>query len=190
MSKVQFGISNVYYAVRNPTTGVYSTPVHMEGAQNLSISTSGNDQNIIYADNINFWSKSASAGRSCDLQMTKFPDSFYTDILGQQKDATTGMLYDSPNDVSAEFALLFQLETDGGGKRVVWYRCTATVPTYTAGTVTESISEASETSTITAAAATFGKGANAVSKVQGVCETGDSAYANFFTAVVTPTVQV
>lgn len=187
MSKVQFGISNCYYAVRN-SDGTYGVPVHMEGAQNLSVSNSGNDSNIVYADNINFWSKSAASGRSGDLQMTKFPESFYTDILGQQKETSTGMIYESPNDVSKEFALLFQLETDLGGKRVVWYRCTATAPTYTAATVTESISEASETSTITAAAATFGTGANAVTKTQGVCETGDSAYNSFFTAVVTPTV--
>ena len=187
MSKLQFGISNCYYAIRK-ADGTYETPVHMEGAQNLSISNSGNDSNIIYADNINFWSKSAASGRSGDLQMTKFPDSFYTDVLGQEKDATTGMLYESPNDTSKEFALLFQLETDLGGKRVVWYRCTATSPTYTAGTVTDSISEASESSTITAAAATFGTGAKAVTKTQGVCETGDAAYNNFFAAVVTPTI--
>lgn len=186
MSKLQFGISNAYYAIRKPN-GTYEAPVRMEGAQNLTISNSGSDSNVVYADNMNFWSKSTKAGRSGDLQLTKFPESFYTDVLGQEKDSATGMLYESPNDTAKEFALLFQLETDLGGKRVVWYRCTATTPTYTAATVTESITEASESSTITAAAATFGTGENAVTKTQGVCETGDAAYNTFFNAVVVPT---
>lgn len=186
MSKVQFGISNAYYAVRN-SDGTYAAPVHMPGAQNLAISNSGSDSNIVYADNMNFWSKSTKSGRSGDLQMTKFPESFYIDVLGQEKDPATGMLYESPNDNAKEFALLFQLETDLGGKRVVWYRCTATTPTYTAATATESITEASESSTITAAAATFGTGVNAVTKTQGVCETNDTAYNTFFSAVVVPT---
>lgn len=186
MSNVQFGISNAYYAVRKPD-GSYEAPVRLEGAQNLTISNSGSDSNVVYADNINFWSRTTKAGRSGDLQLTKFPESFYIDVLGQEKSASTGMLYESPNDVSKEFALLFQLETNLGGKRVVWYRCTATTPTYTAATVTESITEASESSTITASAATFGTGGNAVTKTQGVCETGDAAYATFFNAVVVPT---
>ena len=86
----------------------------------------------------------------------------------------------SPNDVPKEFALMFQLETDTGGKRVCWYGCTATVPTYTAATATDSITEGSETSSITAAPKTIKTGTNTTAmKTQYVCETGDDHYANF-----------
>ena len=97
---------------------------------------------------------------------------------------TGGGYSQSPNDIPKEFALMFQLETDAGGKRVCWYGCTATVPTYTAATATDSITEGSETSSITAAPKTISIGANQTAlKLQYVCETGDTNYANFFGAV-------
>lgn len=184
--KIQYGISNVYYAIATEgANGVttYGTPVHMPGGENLSISNDGNNDNTIWADNIKYWNKTVSSGMSGDLQMAKFPNSFYTDILGMTAEEGGGYSM-SPNDVPKEFALMFQLETDTGGKRVVWYGCTATVPTYTAATATDSITEGSETSSITAAPKTIKTGTNTTAmKTQYVCETGDDNYATFFDAV-------
>lgn len=173
-NKIQYGISNVYYAVMT-ADGVYSKPVHMAGGENLTISTSGGDDNTIYADNIKYWNKTISTGKSGDLQMAKFPESFYTDVLGQTKE-TEGGITESPNDTSKQFALMFQLEGDAGGRRVCWYNCTATIPTFTAATVTDSITEASETSTITASPVTV----DGKLRIQYSCETGDTKYDKFF----------
>lgn len=173
-NKIQYGISNVYYAVMTED-GVYNEPVHMAGGENLTISSSGGDDNTIYADNIKYWNKTISTGKSGDLQMTKFPESFYTDVLGQTKEEGGGIT-ESPNDTSKPFALMFQLEGDAGGRRVCWYNCTATTPTFTAATVTDSITEASETSTITASPVTVG----GKLRTQYSCETGDTKYDSFF----------
>lgn len=183
--KIQHGISNVYYAIATETDGVlaYGTPVHMPGGENMNVSNDGSNDNTIWADNIKYWNKSLSTGVSGDLQMAKFPESFYTDVLGMTKEEGGGYSM-GPEDTPKQFALLFQTETDKGGKRVCWYNCTATVPTWTAATDTDSITEGSETSTITGAPATIKTGDNATAqKTQYVCETGDSNYASFFSAV-------
>lgn len=177
-NKIQYGISNLYYA-KKLADGRYDTPVKMPGAESLTITNSGGDSNIIWADNINYWSKSSSAGKSGELQMAKYPVSFRKDILGQTVDETTGALLEGPGDISAEFALLFQVEGDQGGLRVCWYSCTATNPTFTAATATDSITEASETSTITASPIDL-KGKKVT---QASMESGDAGYAKFFESV-------
>lgn len=173
-NKIQYGISNVYYAVMT-ADGTYSTPVHMAGGENLTISSGGGDENTIWADNIKYWNKTISTGKSGDLQMAKFPKSFYVDVLGQTSEQDGGIT-ESPNDVSKQFALMFQLEGDAGGRRVCWYNCTATVPTFTAATATESITEANETSTITASPVMVG----GKLRTQYSCESGESKYDTFF----------
>ena len=174
-NKIQYGISNVYYAVMT-ADGVYSTPVHMAGGEQMTINNGGGSDNIIYADNINYWNKNVSTGKSGDLQMAKFPKSFYTDVLGQTSEEGGGVT-EGPNDTSKPFALMFQLEGDAGGRRVCWYNCTATIPTFTAATATESITEASETSTITAAPVMVGERM----RTQYSCEYDESKYDDFFT---------
>ena len=180
--KVQFGISNAHYAVittdeqGNMTWG---TPVAMPGAENFNVDNGGGNDNIIYADNINYWSRSTSTGISGDLQMAKFPDQFKIDCLGHVRDETTGGLLDGPSAASKDFALGFQLETNVGGKRVWLFKCSGTNPNYTAATMTESITEANETSTITASPVEI----NGQQYVRLTCETGDAGYDTFFDAV-------
>lgn len=181
-NKIQYGISNVYYAVMT-ADGVYSAPVHMAGGENFTISSGGGDDNVIWADNIKYWNKTISTGKSGELQMAKFPKSFYTDVLGQTEEEDGGIT-ESPSDVPSNFALMFQLEGDAGGRRVVWYNCTATVPTFTAATATDSITEASETSTISASPVTVG----GKLRIQYSCETGDTKYDTFFASVPFATV--
>lgn len=182
-NKVQFGISNVYYAVItgvDETTGnvQYATPVKMPGAENLAVSNGSGSNTTIYADNIDYYTHTASAGKTGELQMAKFPKQFLVDVLGQTAE-TGGGVSDSPNDRAKEFALLFQTEGDVGGKRYCWYRCTATPPTATHATNTDTVTEGSETSTITASAAMVA----GVLKTTYSCEEMDENYANFFAAV-------
>lgn len=177
-NKIQYGISNVHYAVET-AEGQYSAPVHMPGGENLAITNQGGDQNVIYADNQNYWSRSNASGKQGELQMAKFPASFLEDVLGQEVDETTGGIIEGPGDIARNFALMFQLEGDQGGKRVCWFHCSATVPTYTAATATDSITEASETSTVTASPVTIG----GKLRTQITMETGDAGYADFFTEV-------
>lgn len=180
-NKIQYGISNAYYAVM-AEDGTYGTPVAMPGAENLTIENSGGDSNVIYADNVNYWSKSAATGKSGELQMARFPVAFRKDVLGQTVDETTGGILEGPSDISKNFAFMFQLEGDNGGIRVCWYSCTATAPTYTAATASDSITEASETSTLTASPID----ANGGKYVQIACEYGDAGFNDFFKKVPVP----
>lgn len=175
-NKVQFGISNCHYAVRD-AQGNWGTPVHMPGAESFSISNDGSDD-IIYADNIKYWKRSSAAGKSGDLQMAKFPKEFLVNVLGQTEEEGGGVS-EGPADVGKEFALLWQIEGDAGGRRVCWFNCTATSPTRTDATNTDSVTEGNETSTITATPVEI----NGVMKVQYSCESGEDNYANFFQAV-------
>lgn len=180
--KVQFGISSAHYAVITTDDSgkmVWGTPVAMPGAENFNVSQGGGNENIIYADNINYWSRSTSTGISGDLQMAKFPDAFAIDVLGFTRDETTGGLLDGPSSIAKDFAFGFQLETDKGGKRVWLFKCSATKPNYTAATMTESITEANETVTITASPVEI----NGEQYVRITCETGDAGYDKFFDAV-------
>jgi len=178
MPKVQFGISNVHYAVIDPTTGKHGTPVAMPGADTMTISNSGGDNNDIYKDNVKYWSRSASTGKSGELQMAMFPEEFLINVLGQTKE-TGGGISEGPNDVANHFALMWEVDTDDGARRVCWFDCTATVPTRTDTTITDSVTEGMETSTITAIPFAIG----GVKKTQYVCKTGDDDFATFFTKV-------
>ncbi|NLM67492.1 MAG: phage tail protein, partial [Enterococcus sp.] len=55
-NKIKYGLSNVFYAkLLNEVTNIYSTPVKIEGAVNLSLSQTG-DTTAIYADNVEYFS--------------------------------------------------------------------------------------------------------------------------------------
>ena len=180
-NKVQFGICNVHYAVRDENGG-WGAPVAMPGAESLTLSNSGSDQTI-YADNIAYWKSSAATGKSGDLQMAKFPKEFLTAVLGQKAE-TGGGISEGPNDVAKEFALLWEISGDKGGRRVCWFNCTATAPTRTDATNTDTVTEGNETSTITATPVNV----NGEMKTQYSCEYDDDNYATFFDAVPLVTV--
>lgn len=182
MSKVQFGISNAHYApitTNEQGAMTWATPIPMPGAENFNVDNGGGNENIIYADNINYWSRNTSTGISGDLQMAKFPDQFLIDCLGYTRDETTGGLLDGPSSIAKDFAFGFQLDTDTGGKRVWLFKCSAAKPNYTAATVTESITEANETAAITASPIEI----NGEQYVRLTCETGQAGYDTFFAAV-------
>lgn len=174
--KVQFGISNVHYAIKTSTG--YSAPVLMEGADTMTINNDGGGNDTIYKDNVKYYTRSSVNGKTGELQMAMFPESFLTDVLGQTAE-TGGGISEGPSDVGKEFALMWQIEGDEGGRRVVWFCCTSTVPTRTDTTITDSITEGMESVTITATPTEI----NGVKKTQYSCVTGDGNYANFFSAV-------
>ena len=176
-NKVLFGISNVHYAVMDDQ-GAWGTPVHVEGAENFAIQTGGGNNDTIYADNIAYWTRAGSGNKSGTLQMAKFPDSWFVDILGQTKDQTTGALLESPTDVAKNFAFMFEVSGDAGGMRVCWYKCSSTIPTYTAATNTDSITEANQSVDISATPTKVGD----LTLTQAACESGSAGYDTWFDA--------
>ena len=76
------------------------------------------------------------------------PEQFLTEILGRVKD-TNGVIFESANDKTARFALMFQGEGDKTGRRWVFFDCTATRPSRENNTKEESVEVGTETMSIT-----------------------------------------
>ena len=92
-NKVKFGLKNVHYAKATVTgsTVTYAIPVPIPGAVNLSMDPQGEETNF-YADDTKYYNVTNNTGYSGDLEVAKFPESFYTDIFGQSAD-TDGVLF-------------------------------------------------------------------------------------------------
>ena len=149
--KVSYGIQDVYVAKITETGGVitYGTPFAVKGAVNLNVDPEGGDATPFYADNIvYFMAPAVNSGYSGDLELAITPDEFLTQILGQDKDAN-GVVYESSDDISARFALLFQAQGDTNNRRFCFYDCTASRPSRENATKEDSISPSTETVSIT-----------------------------------------
>lgn len=150
MSKVNYGIQDVYIAKITETNGVisYGTPFAVKGAVGLNVDPEGGDATPFYADNIVFFMAPAvNNGYSGDLEIAMTPDAFLQQILGQDKDSD-GIVYENADDTSARFALLFQAQGDDKNKRFCFYDCTASRPSRSNNTKQENIEVGTETISI------------------------------------------
>lgn len=183
MSKIKYGLSNVYYAVATDNgSGVlsYGTPVALKGAVSLSLDAQG-DTNTFYADNIAYFTSTANNGYQGDLELALIPDSFRTDILGEVASAND-LIAEYANVPTKEFALLFQFEGDDNASRHALYRCVASRPATNGQTKEESIEPQTETITITAMPRINDE------LVKAKCPHSATAYATWFSSVTEPTV--
>ena len=180
-NKIKYGLKNVYYAKITEGTGgtiTYGTPVRIPGAVSMSLDAQG-EISKFYADNIVYYQTASNNGYEGDLEIALVPESFRTDILGEVKDATTGIIAEYADHQPSSFALLFQFEGDVNAVKHVLYNCTATRPGVEGNTKEESVEPQTSTLTISAAPRSTD------SLVKASCEEG-SAYATWFTAVQEP----
>ena len=90
-------------SVTEGTTG-WGEPKHIPGAVNLSTSPEG-EQTEFYADNRKYFIDETNDGYTGDLEFANIPDEILAEILGMSID-NNGMLVESANDDSKEFALM------------------------------------------------------------------------------------
>ena len=137
-NKVNFGLSNVYYAKATESGGAvsYGTPKHIPGAVSLSLSADSN-ANDFFADNIRYWRSSASQGYSGTIEFAMLTEDFRADILGETTDAN-GVIMETTQDTNSPFALIFQVEGDDDEELRLLYYCTVTRPPMNANTITDS----------------------------------------------------
>lgn len=182
MAKVKYGLSQVYYAVFDDDAGTYSTPVEIPGAVSLSLDQEG-ETTPFRADNIDYWTSVSNNGYTGTLEVALVPDSFLKDVMGEIKDATSGLQYEKADAKPKAFALLFQFENDVNATRHVFYNVKATRPSVSSETTpTGGIEPQTESMDITASARPQDN------IVKAKCSTGDASYADFYNAVVVPTV--
>lgn len=187
MSKVQFGLRNVYIAkiteTTDPLTGdvtvTYATPFALPGGVNLSLSPEG-DENVFYADDSRYYVIATNAGYSGSLEIAMVTDKFAKDILGYIEDQNH-LLVESKDVQPASFALLYEVQTDIKARRYCFYNVTVGRAEVNAATTEESTEVQTATLDITASAARD----TGYVKVSTTDDTPDAAYNSFFTAVPT-----
>lgn len=181
--KVKFGLSKIHFAALT-AEGKAEKPWENIGAKSVSVSNGSSSSMSIVADNNpNFFTKSGgSSSKEYEFEVTRLVRDFYTKILGQTKDTTTGALVESVNDVAKNFAVGFEIGGDLGGFRVWVLNCAATgVPTYSVSTNTEgSLSEGSEKFSAKASSIKCKDGKE---RTVVTFEPGDPGYATAFDAV-------
>lgn len=136
-NKVNFGLTNVHYAPYTVTDGdiTYETPVKLPGAVELSLEPRG-DMVEFYADNMLYYSAANNQGYDGTLTIANIAEKFAIDALGEEKDATDMVLTEKSTSKGKPFALLFEFDGDVKATRHVLYSCTASRPTVSSSTKT------------------------------------------------------
>jgi len=185
-NKIKYGLKNVYYAIGTPNTSggmTYSTPVAFPGAVSISLDPQG-DNITFYADNVAYWVGNGNNGYSGTLEVARVIDSFKEDVLGDIKDSKN-VLVENLNAAIVHFALLFQFEGDEHATKHVMYNCTCARPTTAGQTKGESIEP--QTETLNIEAKSIYNASLDADIVKAECPYGSDAYANWTSAVYSPT---
>lgn len=188
-NKVQYGLSNVYYAIATLAdngSATYGEPVAWPGAVSLSLDRDDNVEEF-YADNIVYFTSGETSGYSGTLETALIPDSFRQNVLGEIKDGKN-VFFENADAETVHFALLFEFKGDTNAVKHVLYNCTATPPSVSSETITETVTPQTESLELTARTvynATIGKN---VIKAR-LSDSTSAAYANWNEAVYLGTAQ-
>lgn len=138
-NKVAFGLTNVHYAKITETEGAitYATPKRLPGGVELTLDPRG-DMVEFFADNMVFYAASNNQGYDGTLSIANITEDFATEILGEVKDETDGVITEVSTAKGSAFALLFEFDGDVKGVRHVLYSCSASRPTVSGSTKTNS----------------------------------------------------
>ncbi|MBQ3071831.1 MAG: phage tail protein [Oscillospiraceae bacterium] len=185
-NKVKFGLKNVHYAkITYGENGAitYATPVRIPGAVSLTMDPQG-DLIDFYADDGLYYAGAENMGYKGTLEIALVPDSFKTEILGDKVDEETGVLVESTDAKTSDFALLFEIDGDAKARRVVLYDCYAARTAIGGQTKTKSTSPATESLSLTAIPLPSG-----IVKGQTTNSTTKETYDAWYDGVTVPTVE-
>ena len=181
-NKVKFNICNVHYAIVRLNidgTATFDTPVPMPGAVSISLDPNGEPKNF-YADGYAYYTISNNMGYEGDLELALIPESFRRDVLKETIDSN-GVLIESSNVETENFALLFEFDGDVRKIRHVMYYCSASRPTIESQTNEDEIEVKTEKLTIKAAPL-----GNGLVKAKTGDDTNDEVYLNWYSEVYLP----
>jgi phi13 family phage major tail protein len=149
-NKVRYGLKNVHIApltMKNAKIE-YADFKAMPGAVNLVLNPKG-DQSPFHADNMTYHVFISNQGYDGALEIAEIPEYFLTEVLGEQK--INGVLVENINAKGKAFAMAFEFDGDKKATRHVLYNCTASRPTLSGKTNTDTIEAQTSELTFTAA---------------------------------------
>lgn len=185
---VRFGLKNVYYAV--PSTGGdgFETPVHLNGAVQLTTTPEGDSYDFFAEDRI-FYHTETNSGISGTIELAAVNDEFLESVLGNHKDETSMLSYETTDDKPVQVALMFEIDGNLEKQRYALYGVTFSRIETEANTRSDSTEPDTVTLNFTAIGQTFSVSGSDVNVVKAHCsddEASKDAYDNFFKKVPTP----
>ena len=182
-NKVKFGLKNVHFAlIQQGEDGAitFGTPKRIPGAVNLSLAAQG-ESTESYADDILYYATAANTGYQGDLEIARVPQSFRVDVLREQLDAESGVMFENAALEPAPFALLFEFNGDVNATRHILYHCTTSRPGVNGATTTRTKEPQTDTMTITAAPR-----ADGIVKASTTPSTKAATYQGWYQSVLVP----
>ena len=185
---VRYGVRNVHFAPITVVGGVdtYGTPIPFPGAVSLSIEPQGETNNF-RADNLNYYVSVSNNGYEGTYEVAEIPIEFRTQILGDVLDEN-GILTESSTVRPTRFAMMYEFDGDLTATLHVLYNCTATRPSDSSQTTSETIEPNTSELTFTASPLATGivKRRTTGTTPQQI---KDSWFTEVYVPVVTPPVQ-
>lgn len=130
-NKVTFGLKNVHVAPIKSigADGViaYDETFRFPGAMELTLDPKG-ESTPIKADDIDYHFMNSNEGYEGKFKISHIIEMFATKILGEIKDAQTGVLTEKADAEFTSFALMFEFSGDKNKTRHVLYYCSASRP--------------------------------------------------------------
>lgn len=152
-NKIKYGLTNVHFAKltfdAQQQKYTYATPIRFPGAVSLSLDPTGSKEPF-YADDIVYSQTETNTGLEGDFEVARVIDDFRKEILGATYDAVKKRWKVNADDISQEFALLFEFSGDKSKTRYVFYRCSADRPGVSGSTKEETATPETETLALTA----------------------------------------
>lgn len=179
---VEFGLTNVYFAKATYDTATntvsYGTPQRVPGAVNLSLSAESGNDNIFYADNIEYYKSTGTGGFSGTLELALIPEWVKVNILGQTKNADD-ILVESNNDTFSPFAMMYQVDGDDEETYRLFYYCSVSRPAENSATIEDTRTPQTSTLDLTVSA----RPDNGLIKAMTTPETSSATKTAWFTTV-------
>ena len=183
--KVEFGVEHVVYALDEDDGSVGDTWVDLAGAVELNIEASSNE-NIFYADDGPYYTFYGNQSDSFTLNIARLPEQAKIDLLGYERDATSGGLLKPTMYKPKSFTLGYEYKGDTNDYRGIKYGCTLAVPTENHTTTNES----TEANTVELTGTSIGKVftvGNEEKRYGGAYwKTGDTGFSKFYTTPPQP----
>ena len=133
-NKVQFNIKNVHIAVQSGSTWV--SPVSVPGAVLLTLDKNASIDPF-YADGVVYYNSVSNNGYTGSLEVARIPDAILTAIWGFTLTSSSKIMQEDATIEPKNFALLFETDGDVQSEKFVFYNCSATAPSLSASTNTD-----------------------------------------------------